>query len=79
MGTRGTVRDPGDLPEDWFGNQPKEQPGSGAARRGNWRYGRGGAAGESGRARVTKQRGTSKAGAALLLGRTLTITGRGKK
>ncbi|KAJ7396916.1 hypothetical protein BTVI_140228 [Pitangus sulphuratus] len=25
----GAVRDPGDLPEDWFGNQAKEQPGSG--------------------------------------------------
>ena len=74
------MRDPDDLPEDWFGNQPKEQPGSGAARRGNCIYGPGSAAyhlqyyhRESGRAHVAKQRGISKVGAALLLGRTVTV------
>lgn len=27
MGTKGDIRDSGNLPENWFGNQPKEQPG----------------------------------------------------
>lgn len=80
MHMHGAVRDPGDLPDDWFGNQPKEQLGSGAARRGNWIYRPGSAAYHlqyyhsgregSGRANVAKQRGISKVGAALLLGRT---------
>lgn len=63
MGRHGTVRDPDDLPEDRFGSQPKEQPGSRAARRGNWICGPGSAAyrlqyyhRESGKANVAKQR-----------------------
>lgn len=44
MGTHGDVRDPGDLPEDWLGNQPKEQCKNETARRGNCTYGLGSAA-----------------------------------
>lgn len=81
MSIHGAVRDPGDFPGDCFGIQPKEQPGNGAARRGNLMYRLGSAAyhlqyyhRDSGRTNVAKQRGVSKIGAAPLLGRTLRIT-----
>jgi len=83
VGTHGAVKDSADLPENWFGTQPKEQPGSVAAGRGNWIYRLGSAAcylqcyHREWKSKCSKAEGDFQ-GAALLLGRILTITGEKK-
>lgn len=71
-GQHGDVREPGDFPKGWLGNQPREQSENETARRGNCMHGLGSAAyllqyyhRESERANnVAKQRSISKVSAA---------------